>query len=145
MKDSESLHLKVQEHIDCFATSDPLKQMSEIQSEAGDAEEAAVKWLALAVLHGVNQNAEKITVYQNEDKSVSVMAEYRKVELPSPGNDIGARILQAVREIAHAENDKEKTLFSVGLRGEDVTLKVKMKSKDGGEKVAFKFPKGKFM
>ena len=61
MKDKETLHKKVQELIDCFATTDPLKEMSELGKE-GDVGEAALKWLALATLHGINRNAEKITV-----------------------------------------------------------------------------------
>ncbi len=30
MKDPNRFHLKVQEHIDCFATADPLKEISVI-------------------------------------------------------------------------------------------------------------------
>jgi hypothetical protein len=57
MKAKRNLHLKVQEMCDCYATNDPLKEMSVIKTDA-DKAEAAVKWLALAALHGVNNNAE---------------------------------------------------------------------------------------
>ena len=33
MKDKASLHEKTQERIDCFATKDPLKEMSELEKE----------------------------------------------------------------------------------------------------------------
>jgi len=58
MKDKHSLHLKVQELCDCFATADPLKEMSLLEKD-DDRTEAALKWLALAILHGINANAKK--------------------------------------------------------------------------------------
>ncbi len=64
MKDTGNLHLKVQELCNCFATTDPLKEMSIVKNDA-DKTEAALKWLALAALHGVNNNAEKICHYKN--------------------------------------------------------------------------------
>ncbi|MBW1724728.1 MAG: hypothetical protein JRD87_10540 [Deltaproteobacteria bacterium] len=42
MKDSGSLHLKVQEQCDCFATTDLLKEMSVVKDDA-DTKEAALK------------------------------------------------------------------------------------------------------
>ena len=56
MKEKRNLHLKVQELCDCYATNDPLQEMSVVKDDA-DQEEAAIKWLALASLHGVNNNA----------------------------------------------------------------------------------------
>ncbi len=61
MKDVQNLHLKVQELCDCFSTTDPLKEMSEIKT-GEDRMEAALKWLALSVLHGVNNNAKKVSI-----------------------------------------------------------------------------------
>ncbi|MBW2644076.1 MAG: hypothetical protein JRC89_12100, partial [Deltaproteobacteria bacterium] len=76
MKDKGSLHLKVQEMCDCFATTDPLREMSVVKDDA-DKEEAALKWLALVALHGVNNNAEKISITRLDDGNVKVTAEYR--------------------------------------------------------------------
>ena len=64
MKEKRNLHLKVQEMCDCYATGDPLKEMSIIKNDE-DKEDAALKWLALAALHGVNNNAEEITITRN--------------------------------------------------------------------------------
>jgi hypothetical protein len=49
MKEKRNVHLKVQELCDCYATNDPLKEMSVVQN-GSDKEEAALKWLALAAL-----------------------------------------------------------------------------------------------
>ena len=40
MKDTTSLHLKVQELCDCFATTDPLKEMSKLAASTDTDEEA---------------------------------------------------------------------------------------------------------
>ncbi len=139
MKDSGSLHLKVQELCDCYATTDPLKEMSEIPRDA-DKDEAALKWLSLAALHGVNQNAEKIKLLVRPDGSVRVTAEYREAELPSPGTEVGKKIVQALTDITHLEEGRGKTPLALGIRDSSIELKVKMKSKDGGSKISIKFP-----
>ena len=90
MKEKRNVHLKVQELCDCYATNDPLKEMSSVKNE-GDKDEAALKWLALTALHGVNGNAEKITITHSKDGEISVTAKYRESELPAPGSKVGAK------------------------------------------------------
>jgi hypothetical protein len=100
VRDKETSHKKIQEQIDCFATADPLKEMSEL-GKAEDVEEAALKWLALAALHGINMNAREITILRSRDGQIKVIAEYRPAQLPSPGLAIGEKIIEAVRGITH--------------------------------------------
>lgn len=139
MKEKRNLHLKVQEMCDCYATGDPLKEMSIVKNDE-DKEEAALKWLALAALHGVNNNAEKITITRFSEGNVNVIAEYRESELPSPGPEVGAKILDALREITHIEEDKGKTPLSLGIRNDSVDLNIKFKAKKDKEKITIKFP-----
>ncbi len=140
MKEKRNLHLKVQELCDCFSTTDPLKEMSDIPSDE-DKEEAALKWLALTALHGVNNNAKKVSIYRRPGGNVQVVAEYRETELPSPGNEVGQNIFSTVREITHIEGDKGKTRLALGMRDSSVDLEVKIKSKSGKEKITIKFDK----
>jgi hypothetical protein len=139
MKDTENLHKKVQELCDCYATTDPLKEMSEVKGDQ-DKNEAALKWLALAALHGVNNNARKVSISQTGDGNVKVSAEYQISELPSPGPEVGNNIFEAVRQITHLEGDKGKTALALGIRDSSVELKVKVKSKEGRQKISIKFP-----
>jgi hypothetical protein len=139
MKEKRNVHLKVQELCDCYATNDPLKEMSTVKNE-GDKDEAALKWLALTALHGVNGNAEKITITRSKDGEIGVTAKYRESELPSPGSEVGAKILEAVREITHIEGDKGQTPLALGIRNDSIEIQVKMDSEEGKEKVALKFP-----
>jgi len=140
MKEKRNLHLKVQELCDCYATTDPLKEMSALGQDK-DKEEAALKWLALAALHGVNHNAEEITVSRDSKGQVQVIARYRETELPSPGAEVGQKIMAAVREITHIEGDKGKTILALGMRNDSLELKVKIKVKGEKEEVAIEFPK----
>jgi hypothetical protein len=140
MKDPNSLHLKFQEHIDCFATIDPLKEMSTIKDEA-DKDDAALKWLALAALHGINNHADKIVVNRSENGETEVSAEYRKSHLPSPGSEIGEKIIKAMRDIIHIEEDKGKSMLALGVKDSSLTLEVKIKAKKDGEKLVIEFPK----
>jgi hypothetical protein len=140
MKEKRNPHLKVQELCDCYATTDPLKEMSAVKKDA-DTDEAALKWLALSALHGINAGAKKITIQKSTDGTVAVSAKYRRAELPSPGKAVGEKIFNAMREITHIEGDKGKTPLSLGIRGNSIDLNVKIKKDKDGEKITIKFPK----
>ncbi|MBT8332625.1 MAG: hypothetical protein KJP06_09910 [Deltaproteobacteria bacterium] len=139
MKEKRNIHLKVQEMCDCYATEDPLKEMSEIKG-GDDQGEAAEKWLALAALHGVNNNAREISIRRSKDGKIKVTAQYRETELPSPGAEIGEKVMNAVREITHIEGQKGKSPLALGIRNDSIELKIKMKSKDKGDRVTLTFP-----
>ena len=139
MKEKRNVHLKVQELCDCYATNDPLKVMSTVKNEA-DKDEGALKWLALTALHGVNSNVKTIAISRSNDGEISVTAKYRESELPSPGAEVGAKIIEAVREITHIEGDKGKTPLALGIRNDSIEIQVKLKSKEGKEKVTLNFP-----
>jgi hypothetical protein len=140
MKDKRSLHLKVQELCDCYATADPLREMS-LLAKMEDKEEAALKWLALALLHGVNDNAKKISVFSSKDGEIKVTAQYRKAQLPSPGPEIGGNIMTAVRDITHLEESEGETALAVGIRESRLEIAVRVKQDDEGETVTIEFPK----
>jgi hypothetical protein len=137
MKDERNLHLKVQEMCNCYATTDPLKSMSQMAKE--DSEDAAAKWLALAALHGVNANAKKITIYQAGDQSVRVVAEYRPADLPAPSKAVAEKVMAAVREITHIEADKGKLPLSLGIRDSSVDIEVKVNTKGDENQITLKF------
>jgi hypothetical protein len=140
MKDKRSLHLKVQELCDCYATTDPLKEMSEMQ-KGEEEEEAALKWLALAILHGVNANAKTISISRSNDGKVKVTGEYRKADLPNPGLEIGDEVIRAVKAITHLEGEKRQTDLAIGIRGGSIEMKVEVKKEDAMESVSLQFPK----
>lgn len=139
MKEKRSLHLKVQEFCDCFATTAPLNEMSKINDET-DKNEACLKWLALTALHGVNANAKKITITRSPAGSVRVTAQYRDAILPAPDAEIASMVMSAVREITHLESQKGKTTLALGIRDSSIDLQVKVKSDERGDTVTLRFP-----
>lgn len=139
MKDSGNVHKKVQEMCDCYATTDPLKEMSELSKEP-EAENAATKWIALAALHGVNANAEKITITSGNDGKITVFAEYRTAELPPPGDEVGSKVFEAFRKITHIEQEKGKTAMALGIRESSIDLNVEINNAVDGRKITIEFP-----
>ena len=139
MKDSSSMHQHVQEMCDCYATTDPLKEMSTLANDA-DKQSAAVKWIALAALHGLNNNAAKITISRGGDGQIGVIAEYRPTDLPSPGDAVGGTIIDIFREMTHIDDDKGKMALALGVRDSSVELNIKIKRKKGAEKITIEFP-----
>jgi hypothetical protein len=139
MKDERNLHQKVQEMVDCYATNDPLKEMSEIGQES-DLDEAAIKWLALAALHGVNAGAKKIELELKPDGSVEVEAKYRGSHLPAPSPELAQKVLEVMRGITHLEGAKGKEPLALGIRNDSLSLGVKLEEKDGKSELKLKFP-----
>jgi hypothetical protein len=116
--------------------------MSEITGDT-DKDQAALKWVALAVLHGINFNAKKISLRTAADGRTSVLAKYRKSELPSPGGKIGQNVIEAIRKITHFEGDKGKGPLALGFRNDSIELDVSVERGEHGETVTLKFPKSK--
>ncbi len=139
MKDASNLHLRVQNLCDCFATNDPLKEMSEVARDK-DTEEAALKWIALAVLHGINHNAEEISLSTTADGKVKVIAEYRNTELPSPGSSIGNTIIQSLRSMTDMEDARDEATLAFGIRNNSMDLKIKARREGKDERVVIVFP-----
>lgn len=138
MKDKRSLHLKVMELCDCYAATDYLKEMSDLQG-AQDIEEGALKWVALAALHGINANAKKISLIRGKDGAVKVVAKYRKSDLPSPGAALGNKVFEVLREITHLE-EKGKIPLALAIRDSRFEVTVKVKQDEEEEKVTIAFP-----
>ena len=142
MKDTGNLHLKPQELCDCFSQTDPLKEMSKLKKDKNSLD-AALKWLSLSVLHGVNNNAKEISIKLDDDDIVSVIAKYRDTELPSPDAQIAANIFEAVREMTHIEDEDGKIKFAVGIRDSSLDLNISVQNKDDYRKISIKFPSAK--
>jgi hypothetical protein len=69
-----------------------------------------------------------------------VLAEYRKTLLPAPGDELGLKIVDALRAITHFDKDKEKGPFAFGWGNESLELTVKVKREDKKETLTLEFP-----
>lgn len=138
MRDMETPHKRMQELCDCFAETDPLKEMAMLHTDA-DKEEAALKWLALAVLHGVDRNAKKISLERTAEGAIKTWAKYKETDLPSPGREIGRKIVEAARQVSHIEGRKGEIPLAVGIRDSSIEIRVKVKQEHGSEKITLEF------
>jgi len=138
MRDKGGFHRKVQELIDCFATTDPLRGMAELQGKQ-DQDEAALMWLAFAVLHGINADASEISILKSADGTVRVVPKYRRRDLPPPSPAVAKRIFEVLREITHADRDRAETLLALGIRDGSAELMVKQRRERDGQKATLKF------
>ncbi len=138
MKDTENKHLKMQEFVDCFATTDFLSEMANLDNEK-DRQAAALKWLSLAALHGINEYAEKISISRSKKGHVKVTAEYREKDLPVMNSDVADTIFDTVREISHFDKSHGKTRMALGVRDSSVDLNLELKEKSDKTKLTIRF------
>jgi hypothetical protein len=141
MKDKRGLHLKLQEMIDCYATTDPLKEMDMMKQGEADTEEGPLKWLALSILHGINAHAKKISIVKTREGDLNITVEYRGSQLPTPAAATANELIPTVRGITHLEEPKGKIPLTVGIRDSSIEMQVKVKLEGDKEKVTLKFPK----
>ncbi|MFP4477035.1 MAG: hypothetical protein ACLFOY_15855 [Desulfatibacillaceae bacterium] len=142
MKDMTSMLRKIQEQADCHATTDPLRELSDIESEP-DRQQVAPKWLALAALHGVNANAKWISLGTDENGDVTVVAKYRKSELPAPSEETAENVFNTVREVGHFDKETGRIPVSLGIRDSTVDIDFELEKEKGGERLTMKFRKEK--
>ena len=141
MRDMGTPHQRMQELCDCFAETDPLGEMALLGRDA-DKDEAALKWLALAILHGIDRGAREDFPRKGgrrQGKGGGGVQGQRSC--PLPGAEIGERIIRAARQISHLEDadDKGETPWPIGIRDSSIEIRVKVKRKDGGEKITLEF------
>lgn len=107
-----NLHLKVQQIAQCYSGRDPLPAMSQLAGEA-DAQEAAIKWLAFAVLHAMGAGARKIKLSLDHEGQAVVTAEYRPASLPSPGPKVAGLVLEGVQGKPALDGAKAQGLWAL--------------------------------
>ena len=122
-----------------LCNTDPLSEMAGLIKEQ-DSEDGALKWIALAVLHGIDRNAKKISLRRTAGGGISVTAKYRESELPKPPAAIGRKVFDVVKGITHIEGDKGKTPVVIGIRDSSIELEVKLDHDGDEEEVVLKFP-----
>jgi len=140
---SLNYHLKLQEMCDCYLETDFMPEMQHMSASppSDDLEEDAIKYLALAIMHAINEQAAKLSLKKKGGVITVTVKNGEKEKLPAPAAPVFARIIEIVRAILHIEEDKGKLPLSLGLRNGEVNVMVKVKREDDRESVAFSFDK----
>jgi len=132
-------HLKLQEMCDCYLETDFRLQMAKLCKQPGpDPDEEAVRYLALALMHAITEQARKLTLKKNGLAiKVKVENDGGKDSLPSPSPALFARVVALVRTILHLESEIGESQLSLGLRSGAVEMRVKIREKN--EEAALRF------
>jgi len=140
---SLNYHLKLQEMCDCYLETDFVPEMQHMSTNppSEDLEEDAIKYLALAIMHAITEQATKLSLKKKGDAITVTVKDEKKEKLPAPTAPVFSKIIELVRTILHIEEDKGKLPLSLGLRNGEVNLMVKVKREDAKESVAFSFDK----
>ena len=148
MRDSRSLHLRLQGYADCFAETDPEGELGEISAKgvAGDTTndmtEVALKYLALAILHGIDQGARKVRIESMGpiNGSCSLIGKKKK-KLPRPPTGLAARMVGIIRSITDLENDEGRGKLACGLRDHPIEIDVEIDRTGEQEELTLNLPK----
>ncbi len=132
MKDLNSLHARLQEYNNCFAESDPKRELREIASRgiAGettqDMTDLALKYLSLSILAGVDAEAEKVFYARNGEMNGScfLAAGREETRLPTPPTGVTREIIGILRRIAGLEPDKAYGSLVCGIRDDRLVMDV---------------------
>lgn len=132
-------HLKLQEMCDCYLETDFRLQMAKLCKQPGpDREEEAFRYLALALMHTITEQAGKLSMKKEKlEVKVKVESDGEKHSLPAPPVAMFNMVLAMVRAILHLDGEKGESLLSLGLRNGAVEMRVKLRAKD--DEVSLRF------
>lgn len=147
MKDTRNLHQRLQEYADCYLEGDPQRELKEICKKGieGDATqdltEVALKYLSLALLLGVEHQAESILIKRKGDVhgSCRIVGD-TEVRVPKPPAGLTREMIGIVRCITDVEKDNGKATLIFGLRNDQLELSVDVKRADGAEELVLGLP-----
>ena len=135
-------HLKLQEMCDCYMETDFLSAMQGMAGiDTKDVEEDATKYLALAIMYGVTQKAEKLSLKKKGGELEIRIKNGSKEQLPAPTGAVLEKVFEIMRSILHIEADKGKMEFSLGLRSGELNLMVEVERKGDKQSLKIQFPK----
>jgi len=135
-------HLKLQEMCDCYLDTDFRLQMAKLCKQPGpDRGEEAYRYLALALMHAITEQARKLSLKkEGRDVKVKMESDGEKHSLPAPPVAIFDMVAATVRGILHLEGEKGESQLSLGLRNGAVEMRVKIREKD--DEVSLRFELG---
>jgi len=141
MVNSRNMQLRLQEYTDCFAETDPAAGLREISTKGveGDATrdltETALKYLSLALLSAIEENATGIRLTSATEMNGSCfLLGARETRLARPPSGLVKEMIGIVRSITGLEQERGSSSFSWGLREDRLELTARA-AKSGSEEV----------
>ena len=148
MKDSRNLHIKLQEYADCFAESDPAWELKEINRKGvggdvtGDTAEAALKYLSLAILSGIEEGSRNIFFTRNgELNGACYMSGDKEARLPGLPSGMVKEIIGILRCITGLETDNGISRLVYGIRKDQIEIDVGVTRSGSQETLSLTLPR----
>ena len=145
--EERSLHLRLQEYCDCYVQTDYKNQLELISKEGaaadatGEMEEVALKFLGLAIMHGITEGAKKVSLIRTVAGHISFEIEAAgKYKLPAPKPELADRMFRIMRSITHLEGAKAGEPLSLGLKNDRLELMVSFDTIDGTDSLTIGLP-----
>jgi type II secretory ATPase GspE/PulE/Tfp pilus assembly ATPase PilB-like protein len=137
-----NLHLKLIEMCDCYLETDFKAQIQKTAKAAiSDLDEDSCKYLALTIMYAITEKAQKLTYKSKKGQwTVTIRADGDKTSVKAPSPEVFKRIISIIRTILHLEDDNASMVLSLGLRGGQVDIQVKVERGESKEALRFKFP-----
>ncbi len=150
MKDPKSLHLKLQEYADCYSEADAHQELESISKKGvgdeatGDTSEMALKYLASAIFHAIEEEAEKIQI----SRVGAVEGECRLIgkqetTLPKPPAGLAAEMVGILRCITDLEGDSGESKLAYGFRNDRLEIDVTVHKSGEKEVMGLALPRVK--
>ncbi len=131
MKDPKSLHLKLQEYADCFSESDAARELEEISNKGAggditaDMTDLALKYLSTAILHGIEEEAQKIQITREGALGGNCkLIGKKETSLPKPPTGLAGEMVGIIRCITDLEADIGESKLAYGLRNDRLEIDV---------------------
>jgi hypothetical protein len=142
-----SHHLRLQEYCDCYLETDFKKELDAIgkwgvsADVTGDPQEVALKFLGLAILYGMKENAGRISLSKGEGGVQFNVEAAGKYRLPAPSEALVDQAFKAMRSITHLEGEPASEPLSLGLRNDRLELGIGFDRAGGREVLTISFPR----
>ncbi len=148
MRDMRNLHLQLQEYADCFMETDYIKELMDISKKGvggdatGDLTEVALKYLALAILLGVEEEAQQVSITtKGEMDGTCRLIGNSAARLPKPPAGLPMEMVKIVRCITDLDADSGSRKLIYGLRTDQLEIDVQVDRLDGAEELTLTLPR----
>lgn len=137
-----NLHLKLMEMCDCYLGTDYATTIQKVaDSPSADIQEDALRYLALALLLTLTEEARQLSLKRKNDKiTVTIKHDAEKIALRPPTRAVFNKIISIMRAILHLEKDKGGMPLTLGLKNDQIEVQVKIERTADKETLKVKFP-----
>jgi len=137
-----NLHLKLMEMCDCYLGTDYATTIQKVaDAPSPDIQEDALRYLALALLYTLTEQARQLSLKRKKDKiTVTIKHDDEKIALRPPTKPVFDKIIAIMRGVLHLDEDKGGLPLTLGLKNDQIEVQVKIERTADKETLKVKFP-----